>query len=297
MAIKKFETVAQYNDHMGVDTLHPLVSMVDFNKIESIQHVRRYMGVYVVYLKDIKCGDLRYGCQSYDYEAGTLVFVAPGQVYGFEDEGGFTKPSGYGLVFHPDLILGTPLGQQIKQYTFFSYEVNEALHLSKREREAIVDCFEKVGKELEREIDQHSKTFIVSYIEMLLNLSKRFYDRQFITRNHVNSGLLSKFEFLMEEYLETQKAREEGLPSVRYFAERMNLSANYFGDLVKQETGKTAHEYIQVKVIDHAKRMVLDFNRPISDIAYELGFKYPQHFTRLFKQQVGQTPREFRQLN
>lgn len=294
---ERFDTVTQYNDHMGVDTLHPLVSVIDFNKIESIQHVKRYMGIYAVFLKEIKCGNMRYGCQHYDYEAGTLVFVSPGQVYGIDDKGKFINPSGCALVFHPDMIHGTPLGQHIKKYSFFSYEVNEALHLSKREREVVVDCFDKIAFELERDIDHHSKTLIVSYIELLLNHSMRFYDRQFITRNHVNTGILARFEKLMDNYFQSDEPRSLGLPSVNYCAGKLNLSANYFGDLIKKETGKSAQEYIQAKVIDQAKGRILDYTKSISEISYELGFKYPSHFTKIFKQKTGQTPNEYRMIN
>ncbi|MAZ28716.1 MAG: AraC family transcriptional regulator [Cytophagaceae bacterium] len=296
-ATKRFDSVTQYNDHMGVETLHPLVSVIDFDVLESIQHVKRYMGIYAVFLKNIKCGNMRYGCEHYDYEEGTLVFVSPGQVYGIEDNGAFIKPSGKALVFHSDMIHGTALGQNMKNYTFFSYEVNEALHLSKRERSVIIDCFDRIAFELERDIDNHSKTLIVSYIELLLNHAMRFYDRQFITRKHVNTGILGRFEKLMDEYYSSKEPQVMGLPSVGYCADRLHLSANYFGDLVKKETGKTAQEYIQVKVIDQAKGRILDYSKSISEISYELGFKYPSHFTRLFKQKTGQTPNEYRMMN
>ena len=180
---------------------------------------------------------------------------------------------------------------------FFGYQSNEALHLSERERKIVLDCFSKIEYELEHAIDKHSKRLIVSNIEMLLNYCVRFYDRQFITRDNVHKGILERFENLLNEYFQSDKPQTIGLPSVAYCASELNLSANYFGDLVKKETGKTAQEYIQSKVIDVAKEKIFDQSKSVSQIAYELGFKYPQHFTRLFKQRVGQSPNEYRSLN
>ena len=295
--VDRYDTVKQYNDSMGVDTLHPLVSVVNFNEIPTVQNFRRYMGIYAVFLKNIKCGDMRYGCQPYDYEDGTLVFVSPGQIYGIDSKGVAIKPSGYGLVFHPDFIKGTNLGKHIKDYTFLSYEVNEALHLSKKERKTIVHCFEKIAEEIDQNIDKHSKTLIVSNIELLLNYCQRFYDRQFITRSNVNSDILVRFEKLLNDYFKSDKTLFLGLPSVSYCADQLHLSPNYFGDLIKKETGSTALDYIQAKLIDEAKERIFDHSKSINEIASELGFKYQQHFTRLFKQKTGVTPNEYRKLN
>ena len=295
--IGRIDTVKQYNDSLGLDTLHPLVSVVDFDEMPTYQYFRRYMGVYAVFLKYIKCGDMRYGCQSYDYEDGTLVFISPGQVYGIDSKGKIIKPSGKALVFHPDLIAGTDLGRKIKEYTFFSYDVNEALHLSKRERATINDCFEKIAYEIDQNIDKHSKTLIVSNIELFLNYCMRFYDRQFITRTNTNTDILHKFENLLNEYFDSGKLVALGFPTVTYCAEQLNLSTNYFGDLIKKETGRTALDHIQSKLINEAKAMMFDTDKSISEIAHQLGFNYQQHFTRLFKQKVGVTPIEFRNLN
>lgn len=292
--VERYDTVKQYNDSMGVDTFHPLVSVVNFNEIPTVQNFRRYMGIYAVFLKNIKCGDMRYGCQPYDYEDGTLVFVSPGQIYGIDSKGVAIKPSGYGLVFHPDFIKGTNLGKLIKNYSFLSYEVNEALHLSKKERKTIVDCFEKIAEEIDQNIDKHSKTLIVSNIELLLNYCQRFYDRQFITRSNVNSDILVRFEKLLNDYFKSDKTLLLGLPSVSYCADQLHLSPNYFGDLIKKETGSTALDYIQSKLIDEAKERIFDQSKSMNEIASELGFKYQQHFTRLFKQKTGITPMEYR---
>jgi AraC-like DNA-binding protein len=295
--VSRIDTVGQYNAYVGVDTQHPLVSVVNFNEVPKIQHFRHYMGVYAVFLKNIKCGNMTYGCQPYDYEDGTLVFVSPGQVYGIDSNGQAMKPSGYALVFHPDLIKGTHLGKVIKDYSFFSYDVHEALHLSKKERKTIEDTLRKIAEEIEQNIDKHSKTLIVSNIELFLNYCMRFYDRQFITRNNVNKDILVRFEKLLNSYFESGKAKSEGLPSVAYCADQLHLSPNYFGDLIKKETGNTALDYIQSKLIDEAKVKIFDAGKSINDISGELGFKYQQHFTRLFKLKTGMTPNEYRSMN
>ncbi len=295
----KIDSVNEFNALSNQETLHPLVSVIDFSKTgppATTEHktVRINYGLYSVVLKEVKCGDLRYGRHTYDYQEGTLVFTAPGQVVSFDISAKAYPPKGYALVFHPDLIHGTSLGRHIRDYTFFSYESNEALHLSKRERKLVLDCFRKIKYELEQSIDKHSKMLIASNIELLLNYCIRFYDRQFITRENVHKGTLEKFEHLLNEYFQTDKPQTTGLPSVSYCAGELNLSVGYFGDLIKKETGKTAQEYIQGKIIDLAKERIFDSNKSVSEIAYELGFKYPQHFTRLFKQWVGQSPNVYR---
>lgn len=295
--MQRFETVNDYNVFNNNETLHPLVSVVDLSKAAPRQMSSMYFGFYTVFLKEVKCGDLRYGKNTYDYQEGTLVFIAPGQVVTVENAGEMYQPKGYALVFHPDIIHGTNLGRHINDYTFFGYQSNEALHVSERERKMVLDCFSKIGYELEHAIDKHSKRLIVSNIEILLNYCIRFYDRQFITRENVIKGTLEKFEEVLNNYYSSEKPQTSGLPSVAYCAGELNLSANYFGDLIKKETGKTAQEYIQTKLIEVAKEKIFDHNKSVSEIAYELGFKYPQHFTRLFKQKVGVSPNEYRALN
>ena len=204
------------------------------------------------------------------------------------------KPSGLGVLFHPDLLRGTPLGREIDRYSFFSYDVNEALHVSERERKILVDCIDKIGYEMEHSIDQHSKRLIATNIELFLDYCMRFYDRQFITRSEVNHDVLVKFERLLDEYFKNASLRKSGLPQVRYFADKVCLSPNYFGDLIKKETGMTAQEYIQNKIINVSKEWVVNTNFTVSQIAYELGFQYSQHFSRVFKKNVGCTPLEYR---
>jgi AraC-like DNA-binding protein len=295
--IRNFDTVSDYNAFNNHETLHPLVSIIDFSKAKHRQRSRMSFGIYSIFLKDVLCGDLKYGKNYYDYQEGTLVFLAPGQVIDVENNGEYYQPLGHALVFHPDLIHGTSLARYFNEYQFFSYNLNEALHLSERERQMVLDCFSKIKFELQQSIDKHSKKLIVSNIELFLNYCVRFYDRQFITRENVNKGALERFEELLNNYFTSDKPRNIGLPSVAYCAEQLHLSPNYFGDLIKRETGKSAQEYIQTKIIDIAKERILDNNKTASEIAYELGFKYPQHFSRLFKQRVGQTPNDYRILN
>jgi AraC-like DNA-binding protein len=292
-----FETISDYNAFNNHETLHPLVSIIDFSKAEVRTGKKMYFGLYCIFLKDVKCGDLIYGRNYYDYQKGTLVFVSPGQVVDVANKTEPYQPMGHGLVFHPDLLHGTSLGKTIKSYNFFSYQTNEALHLSDKERLLVWDLFSKIKSELELSVDKHSKKLIATNIELFLSYCERFYDRQFITREDVNKGILERFETLLNNYFQSRQTQNIGLPSVAYCAEQLNLSANYFGDLIKKETGKSAQEYIQNKVIEVAKERIFDTNKSISEVAYELGFKYPQHFNRLFKQKVGFTPNDYRNMN
>jgi len=292
--INKIESVAQFNRDRGQKTLHPLASVLDQSVSTPIKEARYISGLYLILLKDVRCGELKYGRNHYDYEEGTLVFIAPGQVFGFEDTGKMIYPTGWALAFHPDLLRGTHLGRRINEYSFFSYDVNEALHISDEERKILLDCFNKIQYELVHAIDKHSRTLIVSNIELFLNYCIRFYDRQFVTREDIHKDLLVKFESLLNDYFQSDKPQALGLPSVAYFAEQVSLSPKYFGDLVKKETGKSAQEYIHLKLIDIAKEKVFDPGKTVSEVAYELGFKYPSHFTRLFKQHTGHSPNEYR---
>jgi len=294
--IINFRNIKEYNAFNNNETLHPLVSVVYLDKADPRKLSRMRYDFYTIFLKKIHCGDLRYGLHNYDYEEGTLIFLAPGQIIG-QNGDEFYQPQGIALVFHPDLIAGTSLGKNIGDYHFFSYAVNEALHLSEQERKIIQDCFSKIEYELQHAIDKHSKQLIVSNIELFLNYCTRFYDRQFITRENVNKGVLERFEQLLDSYFSSDKPQNIGLPSVSWCADELHLSTNYFGDLIKKETGVSAQEYIQSKVINVAKERIFDNSKSISEIAYDLGFKYPQHFTRLFKQKTGVTPVEYRNLN
>ncbi|AVR46840.1 AraC family transcriptional regulator [Christiangramia fulva] len=294
--ILKLETISQYNALKEVKTRHPLITFFDSANAKPLPSGKFNFGFYAVFLKGVNCGELKYGRNSYDYEEGTLVFVGPGQTVGIKSQKDY-NPKGYALLFHPDFIKGTALGAKMSNYSFFSYELYEALHLSEKEQQIIKDLFSKIDYELDQSIDKHSKTIIANNIELLLNYCERFYDRQFITRENLNQGVLANFEKLLNDYFQSENPQKYGLPSVSYFAGELNLSPNYFGDLVKKETGKSAMEHIQLKLIDIAKDRIFDADKSISQIAYELGFKYPQHFSRVFKKNTGYSPNEYRSLN
>lgn len=296
--IQRFNMVDEYNKTMGVETRHPLVTVIDYSKTS---HTGEYpeghsFGYYTVFLKDVKCGDMKYGRNYYDYQEGTLVFLAPDQIVRIENR--LPHPSkGWALMFHPDLIRGTALGRAMKEYTFFSYDVFEALHLSEEERRTVIECFHNIEAELNHSIDNHSQRLIASNIELFLNYCIRFYERQFITRKQVNSDVLSRFENLLNDYFKSDLPQKQGLPSVRYCADKLNLSANYLGDLLKKETGKSTQEHVQLRLIGVAKEKMFEKQKSVSQIAYELGFEYPQYFSRLFKKRTGMTPNEYRGVN
>ena len=292
--ILKMNTIHDYHEFLGVKTLHPLVSVIDLSEVPPVRLARKNFGFYTVFLKDVKCGDLRYGRKMYDYQEGTLVFIAPGQIVGDDDNGTRIQVKGWALLFHPDLFLGTSLGRKMKDYSFFSYEANEALHMSDREREIVINCFQEIREELEHAIDKHSRSIITANIEVFLNHCVRFYDRQFITRKDVNKDILTRFEDLLNGYFESDAPVSYGLPSVAFCADKLNLSANYFGDLIKKETGKSAQEYIQFTIIEKVKERFADSSKSVSEIAYEMGFKYPHHLSRLFKKMEGCSPNEYR---
>ena len=293
--IVNLDSVDLYNKLYGLETLNPLVSVIDLNKAtSSVDLIRFNYGIYALYLKLEKACDIKYGRQTYDYQEGTIVCFAPGQTAETNPTTDKVQVNAHGILFHPDLLRGTSLGKSIKKYTFFSYEVNEALHLSEEERSIVMDCLKIIRMELEHGVDKHSKTLLVNHIELLLNYCMRFYERQFITRGKINRDVLTRFENLLDEYFESALAEQDGLPTVKYFADKLCLSSNYFGDMFKKETGKSPQEYIQEKVIELAKERISDTADTVSQIAYSLGFQYPQHFCRLFKKRVGYTPSEYR---
>ena len=293
--ILNLDSVDLYNKLYGLETLNPLVSVIDLNKAtSSVDLIRFNYGIYALYLKLEKACDIKYGRQTYDYQEGTIVCFAPGQTAETNPTTDKVQVNAHGILFHPDLLRGTSLGKSIKKYTFFSCEVNEALHLSEEERSIVMDCLKIIRMELEHGVDKHSKTLLVNHIELLLNYCMRFYERQFITRGKTNRDVLTRFENLLDEYFESALAEQDGLPTVKYFADKLCLSSNYFGDMFKKETGKSPQEYIQEKVIELAKERISDTADTVSQIAYSLGFQYPQHFCRLFKKRVGYTPSEYR---
>lgn len=294
MEIFEADTIERYNRYFGFETRHPLVGIVHFDEsVEQPTHCMNF-GFYAVFLKKTTGCRINYGKTNYDFDDETVVSFAPGQTVGIHRLEDGPAPEAVGLLFHPDLLNRTPLAHTIKQYSFFSYASNEALHLSSEERMILQDYMDKIARELHHPIDRFSKALIISNIEALLNYCMRFYERQFITREELNNDVLARFETLLDDYLESSKAETYGIPTVRYFADKVCLSPNYFGDLVKSETGKTAQEYIQLKMVMAAKNALISPQFSTKQIAEKLGFQHPQHFIRFFKRQTGQTPREFR---
>lgn len=294
--IAQMDNVDDYNRWLGVETLNPLVSVIDFSQCtEDLPKGLKRLGFYAVFLKEINCGDLIYGRQTYDYQEGTLVFVAPGQIIGVVDDGKKVKGKGWAVLFHPDLLRGTQLAKDIHTYSFFSYKSNEALHLSERERSVVLECFQNIRQELEHDIDKHSRRLITSNIELFLSYCVRFYDRQFITRENVNKDALTRLEEVINEYFHSGKAADEGLLTVSYCADALHLSPNYLGDLIKKETGLSPQAHIRMKMMDMAKDYLADPQLTINEVSYKLGFQYPQHFTRMFKKETGKSPKEYRE--
>lgn len=301
--IIRLESISQLNAlFQQTAPKHPLIAVIDFSKMEKhekVEEIKLTCGFYSVMFKNHCANKLKYGKEYYDFQEGTLMCIAPNQIITIENDANSENADivGWGLFFHPDLIRGTSLGNKIKEYTFFSYEVNEALHLSDKEKQTLWDCVYKLENELSENIDLHSQTLITSNIELLLNYCARYYDRQFITRKKVNTNFLRKFETILNSYFNSNDQQYKKLPSVKYFAELLFLSPNYLSDLLKKETGKTAQEYLHYYLIEEAKNNLLNTNDPINEIAFNLGFEYPQYFSKLFKSKTGMTPLAFRKMN
>lgn len=292
--ITMITTVQDYCDLFGIQSLHPLACVVDCDRMKPIKHGKRLYNLYAVLLKDTDCGAMAYGRNKYDYEEGTVLFAAPGQVMGSDDDGHLHQPAGWALVFHPDLLRGTVLAKAMKEYTFFSYNAFEALHLSEEERQTIVDCMKKMQAELQKPVDKHTKALLVGHIKLLLDYCIRFYERQFASRQSANHDVLTRFENLLDEFYASPKLSSKSLLSVQYCADKLCLSANYLSDLLKRETGLSALKHIQLKMLDVAKERVLNPSKTVSQVAFELGFPYPQHFSRWFKKMTGCTPNDYR---
>jgi AraC-like DNA-binding protein len=298
--ILHIETISELNAIMGQEEpKHPLIGIIDFSKMNFSAHQRIKIstGFYTVMQKNLCPGALRYGRNYYDFQEGSLFFMGPNQVVAMEDPDETQDVYGWGLVFHPELIRGTSLSAKMKDYNFFSYSVYEALHLSEKEKKKLTKIVRDIEAELNQNIDKHSKTLIVSTLELLLNYCNRYYDRQFITRTETNKDIVADFEGQLHGYFESEALQDLGFPSVKYFAGQLHLSANYLSDLLKKETGKNGTEYIQLHVIELAKDKLLSSTVSVSEIAYDLGFEYPQYFSKMFKKNTGMSPAEFRNLN
>lgn len=290
-------TIQQFNDYQGMETLHPLVSVVHVDSTEHIKECVMHYGLYAIYLKENKGCKLSYGRTEYDFDEMTVTSFAPGQVVNVEPNPDVPFPKFSAIVFHPDLLNRTSLGKQMSRYEFFDYTSNEALHLSAAEVEIFKGVLTMIEQELHHAIDKHTRELIVSHIELLLNYCLRFYDRQFITREEINHSIVKKFLPLLDEYI-AEKAERDGLPTVAYFADKCCLSSGYFGTLVKTETGRTAKDIINDRILAKAKELLSsggnEVTLTVSQISQRLGFEYPQHFVRFFKALTGKTPTQWR---
>lgn len=296
----QIKSISQLHELSGVDKpTHPLISIIDVAEMEIAE---KYVGtkfttsLYTIGCKDKTCG-LQYGRNVYDFDEGVLYFTAPDQMQSVANAQKKNEVQGWILSFHPDLIRNTSLGKTIDSYHFFEYNVYEALHLSDTEQKTITDLVHLIQEEITERIDNHSQEVISSYLELLLNLSRRYYERQFNTRSAKNSDVVSQFLSLLKAYYESGMLREQGMPSIEYFSEKILLSANYLSDLLKKETGYSAKDQINNYIIEKAKTLLLSDADSISGIAYDLGFNYPHYFSRMFKSKTGMTPQEYRQMN
>lgn len=290
--IMKVRNVGDYSRWVGHTDRHPLVSVIDYAEVSPVRHSLNNYGVYGIFFHDEAEIDLAYGCGKYDYKKGTVICVAPGQIGGKEDNGERVMLTGWALLFHPDLLHGTPLEKAIKNYSFFDYRVNEALHMTDEEHGILTSLMRQIRDELPKRHDELQDPIIVGYIELVLNFCQRFYNRQFITRKLDNSDMLMKFDRLLHDYFDGNLQLTLGLPTVQYCADKLCMSSNYFGDMIKKTTGDTASNYIRQYIIQRAKNE-LAAGEGIARVAYGLGFEYPQHLSRMFKSQTGMTPSEY----
>ena len=288
-----FDTVEHFNEYYGFETLHPLVSVVRYDRPHAIQAATYHYGLYALFLKENKGCQITYGRTKYDFDEMTITSFAPGQVVSVEPAPGVSTPKWTAIVFHPDFLARTSLGREMSKYGFFSYNSNEALHLSAGEVEIVRSVLAIIRQEMHHAIDRHSRRLIVSNIEVLLNYCLRFYERQFITREEINHSTVRRFEDMLNEYI-ANEAETGGIPTVAMFADKCCLSPGYFGELVKAETGITAQTFIAEHLLAHAKKLLNDLSLTVSQISERLGFEYPQHFVRFFKRLTGKTPTQFR---
>lgn len=299
--IIRIKDISEVHDFYGFEKpKHPLVSVLPIDeRMTNFDYgdLKYTFDFYQISLKAGIQGSLSYGRNSYDFKEGTMTFIKPNQVVKVENNEDFKGSNGWTLIFHPDLLRKSELGRTIEHYSFFNYEVYEALHLSDEEKKSLTALAEKIEKEYKQNIDKHSQEIIIANIEMILKYCKRYYDRQFYTRTNLNKDLISKFEQIMREYYQSEKPLEMGVLSVKYCANALAMSSNYFGDLIKNETGRSAKDHIQDYIIEKAKTKIVVSNQTMGEIAYSLGFEYPQGFNKLFKARTGMSPSQYRNLN
>jgi len=293
---RKFESLSDFHRVFGLQKpLHPMISFIDIKNVKIISDElfsSFILDFYKISYKTNLCGKAKYGQNYYDFGEGGLVFTAPNQIF---ESPADNSNSGYILLIHPDFFLSYPLAKKIKEYGFFSYAANEALHLSDKEKTTILSIFRIIEDELNNRIDDFSQDVIISQVELVLNYSNRFYKRQFITRKAVNSNLLQKLEGLLDDYFNNEKSLAQGIPTVQYLSEHLNISASYLSDMLRSFTGQNAQQHIHNKLVEKAKEKLSTSTLSVSEIAYQLGFEHPQSFSRLFKTKTNLSPLEFRQ--
>ncbi len=290
--ILKVNKPGDYSSYLGQNDRHRLVSVIDYDAISPVRSSLNNYGVYGIFLRDDSSVDLQYGCGKYDYRESTLLCVAPGQLGGKEDTGELVSISGWALLFHPDLLHGTRLEKLIHQYSFFDYHINEGLHMSKEEHDIIVSLLKAIQREIDEDYDDEQDDIIVGYINVLLKYCKRFYNRQFLTRKHENTDVLARFQTALSGYFADGLQLKQGIPTIQYLADKLCMSSNYLGDLVKRATGETAGNHIRNFLVQKAKNG-LAAGKNVSEVAYDIGLEYPQHLSRMFKKQTGMTPSEY----
>lgn len=303
--IFRIRSISQLHQILGLPfPSHPLVSFIDDSDIKGLPDVdddlyeaKAACDMYTIMFKDKISGSMGYGRSTYDFQEGTIIFMGPGQVYTSPSKDDLKDKKGWTLFFHPDLIRKSELGAKMNHYTFFSYHVNEALHVSAKEEKFVYELALKIQEEYSQNIDQHSQTLIISTLELLLNYCMRFYDRQFYTRTNIHKDFVADFDLVLKNYFASNKIKAEGLPTASYFGKALNMSPNYLSDMLKKETGKRIKEHIDGFIVEKAKSVLLNSNRKVSEIAYDLGFDYPQSFSRLFKNKTGVSPAAYRSLN
>lgn len=297
MDLVKIDTITEYADLLGFQALHPLITVIDLSDTPPDMIGRKRFGFYCVLLKEHYNGKISYGRGHYEYQSGSMIFTSPGQIIGIDLDGESDHSQGFCLMIHPDYLVCTPLAHKLKDYFFFAYDINEALQMSDSEKETILRLFRSIKEELNTAEDRYTRRIVASYIETMLSYCLRFYDRQFVVKKTDATNIISRLEMVLDDYYAKEKATDSGLPTVQYCAGCVNLTPNYFGDLVKKETGKSARQYIHSYIVEKAKFHLISTTMNASEVAYHLGFRYPHHFSRLFKRHTGYTPNEYKSIN
>ena len=296
--IVRFRSISESHEAFGLPKpQHPLISLIHFSENNpfntEMAPIYDVLDFYKITFITKNSGRLKYGQDYYDYDDGSMLFTAPNQLVGTTEYNSNTYA--YLLLIHPDFLLGYPLAKKIKQYGYFSYSMNEALHLSSQEREIILSVYKIMEQEINARVDEFSQEVIVSQIDLLLSYVNRFYKRQFITRKGVNNDVLQKTEAILDDYFNTQQTLNKGIPTVQFLSEQLHLSPGYISDLLRSQIGQNAQQYIHLKLIEKAKERLSTTHLTVSEIAFELGFEHPQSFSKLFKSKTKLSPLEFRQ--